>query len=347
MPDIKKHFTYNHICEHEPQRTPRGLVLGSRSSWGSRAPGEPPAQKAKEAAMKLLCWLLAAEIIVAIPLRADDCADKADHRSDKSGGIMIRDFVISGTRALDSAELSEISGTFIGSCFDDTEELPERLRLEFQDRGFFTVKVEGVSIKPEDPLGLPKPVTVNVEVEEGPRYQLSKLSLAGNRSFTSKEVQATLPLHVGDRFARDKVAMGLEGLRQLYLTDGYIDITVIPDTLLDSNGTVALDLEIDEGRQYHMGKFTVVGKKELADPLQSGWGLQEGAVFDQTYVEKYLTENKAMLGESFDRSHGVQIIRNCRNNTTAVRLLLPGTPELFSPIPPDIDCDKNDPDKTN
>ncbi len=298
--------------------------------------------------MKLLCWLLAAGIIGAIPLRADDCADKADHRSAKSGGIIIRDFVISGTRALDSAELSEISGTFIGSCFDDDkEEIEQRVRSEFQNRGFFAAKTESPSIKPEDPLGHPKSVAVEVVVAEGPIYRLSTLSFVDNRAFSSKDLRAGFLLHPGDRFARDKIATGLDNLRKLYVTDGHIDFMAMPETRMDSNGTVALQVKVEEGPQYRMGKFAVLGKKELADPLQAGWGLPEGAIFDQTYIEKYLTENKALLGRNFQRSNGIQVVRNCRDNSVDVRLLLPGSPESFSPAPTDVDCERPEPDKAN
>ena len=298
--------------------------------------------------MKLLCWLLAIGIIPAIPARADDCAPKTDHRSDTSSGIVIRDFVISGTRTLDSAELSRISGTFIGSCFDDDkEEIEERARAEFQNRGFFMVEVKGASIKPEDPLGHPKAVAVDVEIAEGALYRLSKISFVDNHALSSKELQSAFPLHSGDRFAREKIAMGLDSMRRLYLTSGHIEMTAIPNTLPDSNGTVALEVQVIEGPQYRMGKFAVKGKKESADALQAGWGLPEGAVFDQTYIEKYLTENKPLLGENFEQSNGVQVVRNCRDNSVEVRLLLPGSPESFSPAPAEIDCDRPEPAKTN
>jgi outer membrane protein assembly factor BamA len=302
--------------------------------------------------MKFLCWLRAMAIILAIVARADDCAVKTDHRSDKNGGIIVRDFTISGTRGIDSEEVYRISGSFIGSCFDDDKDddreyMAELVRHEFQDHGFFTVEIKGISIKPEDPLGHPKPVAADVELTEGPRYRLSKLSFQGNRLFSSKDLAAAFPLHPGDLFARDKVATGLDSLRQLYLADGHLEMTIIPSTIPDSNGTVALDLDIDEGRQYQMGKFIVKGKHELADALQSVWGLREGAVWDGTYMDRYLNDNKTLLGEDFLPSNGVQIVLNCRENSVEVRVLLPGTPELSSPAPLNIDCDKSEPEKTN
>jgi outer membrane protein assembly factor BamA len=209
------------------------------------------------------------------------------------------------------------------------------------------VEVRGVSIKPEDPLGHPKAVAVDAEVAEGALYRLPKITFVDNHAVSSRELQSAFPLRSGDRFAREKVAMGLTSMRRLYLTTGHIDMVAIPDTLPDSNGTVALQVQLEEGPQYRMGKFAVKGKKELAESLQAGWDLKEGAVFDQTYIEKYLAQNKPLLGEGFDRSNQIQMIRNCRENSVDVRLLLPGSSESFSPALSDIDCDKKEPDKTN
>jgi hypothetical protein len=48
--------------------------------------------------------------------------------------ISVDSFVISGTPAVDSAELTEISGSLSGSEFnDDPEELGEGVRSQFQD----------------------------------------------------------------------------------------------------------------------------------------------------------------------------------------------------------------------
>jgi hypothetical protein len=291
--------------------------------------------------MKILLWMFSVSLLSSLQIHADDCISKTDNRSEKKGGILVEDLIINGPQTLDSNELAGITGTFAGSCFDDDrDELETRIKAEFQNRGFFAVQVDHVTVKPRDPLGSPKPVTIEAEVHEWLRFHLSSLSFVNNRAFTSAELSAGFPIHVRDRFERDKVASGLGRLRELYGTKGYLDMYALPNTTQGSNATVALTVELNEGKQYHMGKFEISGKKETADPLQAQWKLQEGALFDRTYIQKFVAENRALLGENFDLSR-IQMARDCRDNTVAVRIILPGSSDVSSQSP-DIDCDKKE-----
>src|SRR2546428_7280980 len=79
--------------------------------------------------------------------------------------IVIESFVISGTREVDSAELAEITDSMSGSTFnDDSEELEERIRAQFQDRGFFKAELKKLDIKVIDPLASAKPVRLESQV---------------------------------------------------------------------------------------------------------------------------------------------------------------------------------------
>src|SRR5258708_18281992 len=100
-----------------------------------------------------------------------ECAN--DHRSDKHGGIVVIDFTIIGTTTVSSTELARLTRDFVGSCYnDESEEMQERLRAGFQNRGYFAVNVKSLSVKPRDPLGIPKPVTVEAEVGGGRRTRV-------------------------------------------------------------------------------------------------------------------------------------------------------------------------------
>jgi len=57
-----------------------------------------------------------------------------------------------------------------GSTFnDDSDELSERIRNQFQDRGYFKAEVEKLNIKVIDPLAAPKPIRMEAQVSEGGR----------------------------------------------------------------------------------------------------------------------------------------------------------------------------------
>jgi hypothetical protein len=90
--------------------------------------------------------------------------------------VVIESFVISGTRAVDTAELADITDSMSGSRFnDDNDESSERVRMQFQDRGYFKAEVEKLDIKVIDPLASPKPIRMEAQVNEGARYRLSTI----------------------------------------------------------------------------------------------------------------------------------------------------------------------------
>ena len=283
---------------------------------------------------------VAAGIFLTTLLHAD-CAKDNDHRSNKNSGLLITDFIISGTQRLSSTELNRIEGQLTGSCFDENlEELEKRVRALFQDRGYFGVVVKSFRIKPGDPLVLPKTVTLEAEVLEGTRYRLAEITFTGNHAFSAAKLRSAFPLSKGDLFGRDKIAGGLDGLLRLYAADGFIDLMMIPDTENSSDLTINLAVTVMEGPQYRMGKLEILAKKEIADRLQAEWQLPEGAVFDPTYVDRYISENRSLLPLGFTRD-AVQLVRNCPDSLVEVRLPLEA--DLTSQSrPKDVECEPRD-----
>ncbi len=204
-------------------------------------------------------FLLLSLACLLCPLFANaECEKQQDHRSNKSRGIVVADFKIAGTGKIGSVELSKIVNTFTGSCFnDDSEELEERVRAAFQQRGYFLAEVKNLRTKPLDVLASPKPVDLEAEVAEGRRHRLADIELTGNSSFSGKRLRRQFPLRTGDVFDRDKIASGLEALRRLYASQGYIDCTFVPNTRLLSDAKVDLIVSVEEGKHYRMGTLYI------------------------------------------------------------------------------------------
>jgi outer membrane protein assembly factor BamA len=265
-----------------------------------------------------------------------------DHRTNKNAGILVTDFTISGTQTISATDLARMTTAFIGSCFDeDSEEMEERLRASFQDRGYFKVEVKTLRVKPADPLGVPKPVTIEAEVSEGLRYRLGQITFVDNHAFDADTLRREFSLKAGEVFERDKIARGLEGLRKLYGSSGFLDYMAIPETRFDSNATTSLIMTFDEGPQYHMGKLDIVAAKEAAARLRSEWKLAEGAVYDATYVDHYLDDNRALLPVSFSREN-VQIFQNCPDALVEVQMIIDPDEEPSHPAPKNVECAKHE-----
>jgi outer membrane protein assembly factor BamA len=273
---------------------------------------------------------------------------QTEHQSSGEREVSIESFVVSGTRAVDSAELAEITNTLSGSRFsDDAEELKERIRNEFQDRGYFKVEVEHLDIKVIDPLASPKPVRLEAEVSEGPLCRLSGIDFTGNHAFSSDVLRAMLPLKAGDVFKTSKIASGLDSIRSLLSSRGFLDSVFIPEDHLESGSSVNLNIEVQEGPQYRMGKLEVVGPPEVAEKLQTQWELVPGKIFDAGYVKTFLEENSSLLPADFTQANGVELFKDCGDATVSVHLHLTHDPQhdaLDRAKPTDCD-DPDDPKK--
>jgi len=268
-----------------------------------------------------------------------DCANDQDHRSNKNSGLLITDFTITGTLTLSSDELATIASKLTGSCFDEnSEELEERVRLVFQNQGYFAAVVKSLRIKPSDQLAIPKPTTLEAEVLEGQRYKLSEIRFTGNRAFGAAKLRREFPLKRGDLFEKDKIAGGIDGIRKLYAADGFVDWLAIPDTQPLSDATIILSLSIAEGPQYRMGKLEIFAQKEMADRLREEWQLADGAVFDFSYVDKYVVANRSLLPLGFT-PRDVQLVRDCPGASIEVRLVLEVTDPSSQSRPKDVECE--------
>ena len=286
-------------------------------------------------------WTLLFALFLSSAFLRADCVN--DHRSNKTAGILVTDFTISGTQTFSATDLAKLTSDFTGSCFnDDTEELGERIRAAFQDRGYFAVEVKSLGIKPRDPLGNPKPVALEAEVSEGVQYKLAEITFVNAHAFTPEKLREQFPLQKGDLFERSKVASGLDSLRKLYGTTGFLEWMAVPETKLASDGTANLNISIQEGPQYHMGKLDIVADKEVASRLRGEWKLAEGDVYDQTYIDQYLEANRSLLPVGFNRDN-VQRSQNCPDAVVGVRVIIDPDEDASHAEPKDVPC-KEHPD---
>ncbi len=147
-----------------------------------------------------------------------------DHRSSKTSGLMIAELTISGTQNINSTQLAKLPRKLTGSCFDENqEELGEWLKALFQDEGYIQSEVQNMRVKVNDPLVLPKPVSVEVEVKEGRRFKVGEIKFVGNHVFSASDLRRHFALKKGDLFARNKIGIGWEGsVTSMSRTDSWI-----------------------------------------------------------------------------------------------------------------------------
>ena len=179
------------------------------------------------------------------------------------------------------------------------DEDTERVRAEFQNRGYFKVLVQEPKTQIHDtghqgfhiPLlqsGPGKAVDITMPIEEGDKYSLGGITFKNNKAVTNTAALRRLfQIKDGDTFDRSKIAKGLENLQKAYGQLGYINFTSIPNTTFDEQKKlVFLDIDVDEGKQFSVRRIEFQGNTTTRDKvIRREIVLEEGQVYNQQLWE--------------------------------------------------------------
>lgn len=174
------------------------------------------------------------------------------------------------------------------------EEDTERVRAEYQNRGYFKVVVNDPKTEIHDTghkgfhiallqSGPGKAVDITMPVEEGDKYRLGKITFKNNKAVQNvNALRALFPLKDGDIFSREKIAKGLENLRKAYGQLGYINFTGVPGTTFDDEKKLAfLEIDIDEGKPFYVRRIEFAGNTTTRDKvIRRELALEEGNIYD-------------------------------------------------------------------
>jgi len=189
-----------------------------------------------------------------------------------------------------------LSKTYDASKLDEDT---ERVRAEYQNRGYFKVVVNQATTQIHDtghkefhvPIvqhGPGKAVDITMPIDEGERYTLGGITFKNNKAVTNvKALRGLFPLKDGDLFSRQKIAKGLENLRKAYGELGYINFTPIPDTTFDDEKKLGfISLDLDEGKQFSVRRIEFQGNTTTRDKvIRRELALEEGGVYNSRLWE--------------------------------------------------------------
>ena len=194
---------------------------------------------------------------------------------------------------------------FLESIFAKTydatklEEDTERVRAEYQNRGYFKATVGDPKTQMRDtghkgfhiPLlqaGPGKAVDLTMQIDEGDKYKLGKITFKNNKTIQNANIlRAQFPIKDGDTFSREKVAKGLENLRKAYGTLGFINFTSVPGTTFDDDKKlIFLEIDVDEGKQFYVRRIEFQGNTTTRDKvIRREMVLEEGGVYNSRMWE--------------------------------------------------------------
>ena len=162
-------------------------------------------------------------------------------------------------------------------------------------------------------------VVVTIHVDPGLQYWLGNVSFrTGDPSqplvFSPGELRPLIALQDGDVFNFTKIYEGYDAIRRLYNEHGYMDFNTTPTTALnDSTQRATLTLELEQGKQFRIGKVEVLGLDPAKEAALNA-RLQTGAVFRPSEVDDAV--KAAVPGLSEDNLQNVLNLRKDEKEAT-------------------------------
>ncbi|MBM4000622.1 MAG: hypothetical protein FJ297_13985 [Planctomycetes bacterium] len=130
----------------------------------------------------------------------------------------------------------------------------DKLTAYYRSFGYFSARI-GREIELDDSG---KWLTLTFVIDEGPRYVVRSVSLAGNQKFTTDSLHEHLELTSGQYFDLQKMNRDVNALRDAYGGEGHIFADVSADPrFLEEPGQLDLVYNVVEGDVFRLGEIHV------------------------------------------------------------------------------------------
>lgn len=140
----------------------------------------------------------------------------------------------------------------------------ERIRAFYEASGFLDVKVA-----PELEYGAGgKDLYITINIEEGNRYSVGRLTIKGNRVISEEEIIGKISLTKGAVFSRESLRDDVFKIQGMYFERGYMSAQVTPDSLLnETTQKVDVAYKITENEITYVESVKIRGNEKTKDAV--------------------------------------------------------------------------------
>ena len=153
----------------------------------------------------------------------------------------------------------------------------EKLKSFYMNRGFleFAVDSTQVSISPDK-----RDVYITINLNEGARYQVSSVKLAGDFTISEEELAKLVVVKPGDVFSREKLNESNKAISDRLGKEGYAFSNVNAAPEIDKEKRlVAFTIFVDPGKRVYVRRINVTGNTRTRDEvirrelrqMEGGW----------------------------------------------------------------------------
>jgi outer membrane protein insertion porin family len=148
----------------------------------------------------------------------------------------------------------------------------DKIKEYYVSKGYAHAKVD-YRITRNDATGMGDVV---INIEEGPRLKIKKVSFEGNEKFDNGDLRGEIEtarwkwwwswLSGSGRLEEEKLEDDLGKVRTFYINKGYLDVEINDDDVKieeTKHGKIYITISVKEGRQYFVGDINVEGEEAL------------------------------------------------------------------------------------
>ena len=185
---------------------------------------------------------------------------------------VLSDVKVEGTDRVSNGSVRDRVDLLIGKPVDPAQVTRDVARIDslYQAEGYYLARV-----RVDTALVGDEGATITFHIEEGRRLAISGVEVVGNKALSADAIVhkiSTKPEGFfwwrNGEFDSDKYAEDLaKNIPELYASHGYIDMSVVKDTLIIDRdlGKALVRITVDEGPQYKIGDFEVNGAKRFSN----------------------------------------------------------------------------------
>jgi len=172
--------------------------------------------------------------------------------------------------------------------------LAEQIRPVYLQKGYLRAKLGPPEVRlTGDPnQKLPERLPVFIPVVTGPAYKWDAARWHGNSALSEITLNNLLGEKSGAVANGQEMEAGWDRIREQYGVKGYLEVKIDAMPSYDyAAQTISYAVSIEEGPAYHFGKLVLSGLSlEGERRLKQAWPLTEGALFDKSVFEEFLTK---------------------------------------------------------
>ena len=202
---------------------------------------------------------------------------------------LLRNVAITGLTSVDPGDITDDTSLNNGFPYSPRAVLDAKasIRAELATKGIpFANIVERIERVPNRG----KEIVLFLDVEEGTRVTVADVTFSGNTTFSDSDLRGAMSvksegfwwwksgLYDQERYDGDLQT----GLPDFYAASGFLDFRVVGDSLIIDpvTGKTRLEISVDEGPQYRLREFTIVGNSEFStDELQRIFQPEQSGLF--------------------------------------------------------------------